>query len=1078
MKKALICAVALLLMISMLLASCDQPVAGPQGVQGIQGEQGLQGEQGEPGEKGDKGDPGEPGEKGDKGDPGEPGEKGDKGDPGEPGEKGDQGDPGEPGEKGDKGDPGEPGKDGTDGKDGKSAYQAYCDQYGYTGTEEEWLADLCSGKLANAVRGEIDYVQSFRLQIAIGQTPDLPEYACVYLADGSVENCSVEWIGAENINTNYLGLKNLYGYIEKYRVAVECMLRVISYSSAESYIDGYVNGILGDDAVYVTLYNESYLKTVAVQNGYYRFDELAAGTYYVKVDATGYEPIDVQQVEISQVTKDPASLYCNIAHVNFNIVAVRDANYYYVWTKADLDLNTEMSAAINKKLNVEFVEDTTVVSDIGYATLLREKYNVVLLNDDQPWGSETVARFYELYSSLPYDAYADLKSVWTLSDTHINNDITFELIDGVYHVTVSLDAIENMTPRVALIEGQKGSYFSKRFYHAIVRFVTNNGTNAEKCELILTTNFLVSFNVPDYSALTAGITNEDETQFMEFLPEEKLLILTMFEEMPIGMHKMTELKYLVRRKTGQTHPIYPSAAAVTWPYASMPYIEFMDKTFSGNDGYYETKRLIIHEKTHMFYAYHFSDALKEQWYEVGGWYENPDDVDGWSTTKQTEFVSAYAHAHNPDEDLAESVAIYVINPDLLRSRSPSKYEFIKNYIMGGSFYLTQIREDLTFEVYNLNPDYIYPGQIKQIEVRVQGGLYEDKKVTFEITLFDNGEFSGASGCYFRLSPLAQWCTQFYDVGCSAVNEEGTVLRGEITMSKYSYNGYWFTDQIRITDSVGNERYESNVDYSLKVYLDSPLADYQAPELVRGSLKLSLENANNPEHPDAQYLVVRYLFTENIALDRTLVRLYCKDAVKYSIDTYADWEEINFETGEVIMRVYIPEHYSTGLYEISEISFTDKAGNYSFYHVNYGTLVDEHNTIMIQTTTPDDVGPTLDINNIGVSAVPTNPTAPNGETVVTVTMRIKDNLSGVNKGYIRFIDPQGVSHGYWLYFPYFYDYYFDGDPTVEQEYTFQFTLPKGSAPGIWGIYEIELCDCALSSTVYNFAEIVHFDIISE
>ena len=61
-----------------------------------------------------------------------------------------------------------------------------------------------------------------------------------------------------------------------------------------------------------------------------------------------------------------------------------------------------------------------------------------------------------------------------------------------------------------------------------------------------------------------------------------------------------------------------------------------------------------------------------------GWYINPDDSDGWSTTKQTEFVSAYAHKKNPNEDMAESISYYIVNPDKLRSRSPDKYEFIRD----------------------------------------------------------------------------------------------------------------------------------------------------------------------------------------------------------------------------------------------------------------------------------------------------------------------------------------------------------------------------------------------------------------
>ena len=74
------------------------------------------GEQGRPGEQGLRGEPGEPGE------PGAQGEQGIQGIPGEQGPRGEQGDRGEPG------------------APGKSAYEIYCEQYGYTGTEAEWMS--------------------------------------------------------------------------------------------------------------------------------------------------------------------------------------------------------------------------------------------------------------------------------------------------------------------------------------------------------------------------------------------------------------------------------------------------------------------------------------------------------------------------------------------------------------------------------------------------------------------------------------------------------------------------------------------------------------------------------------------------------------------------------------------------------------------------------------------------------------------------------------------------------------------------------------------------------------------------
>ena len=153
----------------------------------------------------------------------------------------------------------------------------------------------------------------------------------------------------------------------------------------------------------------------------------------------------------------------------------------------------------------------------------------------------------------------------------------------------------------------------------------------------------------------------------------------------------------------------------------------------------------------------------------------------------------------------------------------------------------------------------------------------------------------------------------------------------------------------------------------------------------------------------------------------------------------------------------------------------RANNYYFEHVDYGGLQGENNQIEITTLNPDNEGPTMDENNIFVEAVPSIPEAPNGETFVTLKLRVKDNISGFKIGYVRILDPQGLSHGYWLYPPVYSGYYFDGDPTVEVEYTFKLTLPEGSAPGTWSIYEISLNDFALNTTVYDFTEIIHFDV---
>lgn len=965
---------------------------------------------------------------------------------------------------------------GNDGLNGQSAYEIYKKYCDYEGTEEEWIKELVNGTLNFKDPGIIDYIAPYRIRVAVGEAVSLPNRINAFYSSGVIEEVNVTW-NKDTINTNYVGEKKILGIVENYQEKVECFVRVVNYDTSSKYVDGYVNGLLSDDSATVTLFNDSYMETLTPSStGYYKFENLNDGEYTIKVDANGYEAIDISTASISSVTKDKNTIYSNIEHVNFNIKSLREKGYYFTYQLSEKGYAVQTASLINETPQVSFLNPTmsNLVSDIGAASILREKYNVVLMNTGVTWSNETTSRFLELYSSIPTNITQDLKSIWKLTNDYIKDDIMFELVDDHYEVTLCIKAISYATPRTASIDGKAVKYFSNRLYNAMIRFVTNNGFNAEKCEQILNENFLCSFNVPDYNYLTEGITDEGPEKFQEFLPDEKINILTMFEEMPEGLHKIKELKYLIRRKTGQSHPIYPTAAAVTWTRAKEPYIEFMDSAFNDNLGYYDTKRLIIHEKMHMFYEYYFSSELKEEWQKIGGWYINPNDPDGWSTTKETEFVSAYAHLKNPDEDMAESAATYIINPELLKNRSIDKYKFIQNYVMNGTAYKISTREDLQFEVYNLSPDYIYPGKIKSLTVKVTGDLYDYKTLTLNVKLFGNDKKYGATGLYTRIIPSDTTTNQFYDLMGCEVDSLGLELQGSINISKYAYNGYWFSDQIRLTDAVGNERFLDGIKYGMKVYVDNPLADLEKPKIVPNSMKLELRNANNPEHPNEQILRISVKGTDNLGIESGSFRLVCLFKNKESIDLQN--LVIDNETGLIYCDVIIPEHYSTGEYEVTEVSLIDFGKNNYFEHTCYGGLQGQNNRIYIKTANPDNKGPELNLNDITISAVPSNPEAPNGETYVTLKLKIKDDISGLSIGYIKLLDPQGKLHGYWLYTPRYNVNYFEGDPTIETEYTFKFTLPEGSAPGTWGIYEISLTDCALNSSVYDFTEIIHFEII--
>jgi hypothetical protein len=232
-----------------------------------------------------------------------------------------------------------------------------------------------------------------------------------------------------------------------------------------------------------------------------------------------------------------------------------------------------------------------------------------------------------------------------------------------------------------------------------------------------------------------------------------------------------------------------------------------------------------------------------------------------------QFVSAYAHEKNPNEDMAESVSFYILNPDKLRSRAPLKYAFVRDRIMHGSMFLATVRADLTFEVLNLHPNYEYPGKICRVDIGVRGRPEEDKAVTIELGLAPKEAANGSEAAaeesgqpprgYLRM--MSEIGT-FQELHLSAVDDavdadgrrrRGTVLRGEITISRFAKAGVWAPQNISVTDEVGNERHEGIHDFGWRLLLDNPLEVTGPPRLVPGSLQLSLADVDARAHRNKQ-----------------------------------------------------------------------------------------------------------------------------------------------------------------------------------------------------------------------------------
>ena len=276
--------------------------------------------------------------------------------------------------------------------------------------------------------------------------------------------------------------------------------------------------------------------------------------------------------------------------------------------------------------------------------------------------------------------------------------------------------------------------------------------------------------------------------------------------------------------------------------------------------------------------------------------------------------------------MAESISFYIINPDKLRSRAPAKYEFIKNRIMHGTRYISKIREDLTFQVYNLYPDYVYPGKIKRVKIQVEGAPEEDKRVTVELLVHRESDLDSVSTAFVRV--YSEKGTYFNIGWLSNVEEnvpDGQILRGQAVLSRYAVGGYWSPDTIRLKDVNGNERLESQSDFGWKLYIDNPLADTDPPQYVPNSMRLSLSKATTREGQPYQVVTARWRIIEQSGLKHVNASMNDTFLNTYSKFQYGVYDKA---TKTATVHLDFPSYMPGGIYELNRIGMQDIALNRS------------------------------------------------------------------------------------------------------------------------------------------------------
>ena len=302
---------------------------------------------------------------------------------------------------------------------------------------------------------------------------------------------------------------------------------------------------------------------------------------------------------------------------------------------------------------------------------LQDKYSVYL---DATWTTKDAAALLKVFESMPPGLNLQFSS-WNIGDEDLENGIKIEFKDKLKLVTMSRNTLPTE-------ESQETFSPDKDLYHAVVQYITENGTNRSIIELILKTRY--GIDVPSHAALPQRTKNNTAKNYSDFENEDLMLIMSVLEEFPQALHKTPQLKYIVRRIDTEEKGI--SSAMI-----SRGYITFAESIFLRNRDYRDhqgrfhhddTRKIVAHEKAHFLWWYVFDPQLKKDWVKLGGWQQDLNSESGWSTTQErSAFVTEYAYTENPDEDMAESIGFYFVYPDKLRSCCPEKYEFIHNRIM-------------------------------------------------------------------------------------------------------------------------------------------------------------------------------------------------------------------------------------------------------------------------------------------------------------------------------------------------------------------------------------------------------------
>ena len=247
---------------------------------------------------------------------------------------------------------------------------------------------------------------------------------------------------------------------------------------------GHVSGVEGpgafDDVRVLLTCGNGVLETTAPgPDGSFVFAGLPDSDYVVTVRKTGYRgpPARRFRLEGGVITSPPPGKVDR----EYVLATLDPHTFVYHWEEDQSTSGYDYSAHVNQPLEVEFLDESVEVSDSSSAIRLNRDYSILLVDSESgAWTQEHAYRVLETMKAIPQDdeLYPEYTSrgasKWLLTSEHVHNDIRITGGDVFSERTVliSEEAFVNASPKIALIEGKRGKYYSQRLHHALVRFVT------------------------------------------------------------------------------------------------------------------------------------------------------------------------------------------------------------------------------------------------------------------------------------------------------------------------------------------------------------------------------------------------------------------------------------------------------------------------------------------------------------------------------------------------------------------------------------------------------------------------------